>query len=148
MILKNVSISFQPPKPMKKSTRLFKICLALFITLGVIDCANSGPDIKGCVVNSRTAGFNCVQGKTRSFVPFKDGQSLICISTDDLESFLKSCKQGIVLDVTQCSLLDDSKFSCVKSDRTTYSLAIEDADNYFCLNARDQKRIIQRCHKF
>jgi hypothetical protein len=83
-----------------------------------------------------------------TFIPWSQGTGLNCVSPDDFEDFLKNCKNGTYQPVTQCTInMQSMQFICTMPDKTQYPLELSKADNYFCFNARDQKRIIQRCHK-
>ena len=147
MILKNALITFRPQPLKLKNTPLLKIYLSLLVISLLINCAKSGPSITGCAVNVAQQGFNCVSGSKKFNLTYAQGINLNCISPYDAEDFFKACKGGTVLPVTQCSVnLKAGGFLCTKPDASTYYMAFNVADNYFCVSAQDEKRIIERCH--
>jgi hypothetical protein len=63
-----------------------------------------------------------------------------------MESFLKECKQGRVIEVTLCSFdPDKGAFLCSISGGAPVQLPVEQADNYYCMSSKDFKRVKERC---
>jgi len=122
------------------------LILCAILALSEFFCAPSGPAIEGCIVDVQSKGYLCTnESKVKSFRSWEQGMKLKCVSPDDTELFLKSCKQPPLYQPTFCVLnLDKQIFECSR-DQVSYSLEISQADNYFCLNDIDIRRIIERC---
>jgi hypothetical protein len=121
-------------------------CLVFAVLLNLSACEDGGPEITGCVVNTEKKGFDCVDyPKTKYFVP-AGPSDLECIAPDDLELFLKACKKHKALSVTTCKLdWTAGKASCKPPTGQPFVIAIDAANNYFCINGKYKQRILQRC---
>lgn len=60
---------------------------------------------------------------------------------------MKACKQGDVIEVTQCRLAVGNQFMCRDVVGRSFPMMIDEMENYFCATSQDRKRIIQRCQK-
>jgi len=77
-----------------------------------------------------------------------EGYGLRCVSPNDLEIVLKACKNHDSIPAyTLCELdLTRFKFFCQRTDLNYgYYLDMRKADNYFCTNDADRRRILERC---
>lgn len=121
--------------------------LILFASLS--SCGGAGPKVTACVVDYKNAGFQCVKyPDKRFFLPLEKGEDLGCVSPQDLEIGLKACKLHQPIPAyTLCSLdLTRNKFFCKNTESSTgFYMDIAKADNYFCMNDKDRRRILERC---
>lgn len=129
--------------------KLLRAWLVLSVTLALLSCSKpAGPAITGCLVDTARNGFDCViYPHTRYYTNYKTGMNLECASPSDVETFLKACKNGKVATITLCQLdAGLSYFHCKDPNGVLFQLALNGADNYFCMNEQDRQRIIQRCN--
>lgn len=101
------------------------------------------PDVVACVVDVALGGFQCNTVRDeKTFISFKDGIDLGCISPADIERFLKACKGQQLIPVNRCKLqMDGAEFKCEEGP----SIPIEDADDFFCLSDKDFKSVQEKC---
>ena len=148
MILKNQLMSWKLPKMLMRNWAPLSLWLGLFVisVLLLQSCNKSGPAITGCVVDIQNKGFQCLKyPKTKFFLPFGLGLDLGCSSPQDTEEFLKACERHQIIEIPECHLtaLEDH-FECIDGNEK-FSLELEEADNYFCVNELNRRRIIDRC---
>lgn len=124
--------------------KAWPILFAIWVS-GVTGCAKGGPEVEVCIVDAVHRVFQCAKGKSNRALPLAQGVGLKCASPPDTEEFLKACKQGTLLQVTQC-VYTDQGFLCLDILGHQKIISISDADNYACLNDQDYKRITERCH--
>jgi hypothetical protein len=125
-----------------------RLAVWLISFASLASCAH-GPDVTGCVVDVKNSGFQCYDKKHKDgfFRDLSYAKDLLCHSPEEVESFLKMCKEGKVTPVIQCTYKQDqAQFSCVSSSGgVPIGLPFDQADNYFCVSKKDFKRITERC---
>lgn len=136
------------PKHKKIDFLRFKTWWGVLGILALISCAHTGPSITGCMVNEEKEGFDCFEEPSRRFfLPWVEESDFDCMSTDDLESLMKSCKAGVAVpEVAVCNLTKDHKsFDCMNSNFNKFTVDMSESSHYFCMNDKDYRRILQRC---
>lgn len=109
-------------------------------------CKSTGARITVCAVDVANSAFQCSDNGERQFeMPFEKGYNLECSSPEDTEYFLKACKRGEIVEVTECRYKDEEKFFCVDVTNQSFDMPISLMDNYFCLTPQNRKRVIDRC---
>jgi len=73
------------------------------------------------------------------------GQDLGCNSPQDTEHFLKACKRGEILKLTECHYEKEDQFLCTDILGKSYFLNLLEMNNFFCVTAAHRFRIIERC---
>jgi hypothetical protein len=104
--------------------------------------------VTACVVDAQYQMFQCSENGEREFsIPFEKGYLLECASPEDTEYFLKACKRGEIVEVTECRYKDPSFFYCTDVTGEGFDLPVMLADKYFCMTPQHKKRVIDRCLK-
>ena len=117
--------------------------LILFVSLA--SCKH-GAKVTACVTDVNNLAFQCSENGERQFsIAFEQGYSLECTSPEDTEYFLKACKKGEFVEVTQCRYKDASSFLCVDVTNQSLEIPMQLMDNYFCLSSQHRSRVIDRC---
>lgn len=125
------------------------LLLALLVSLSVslVSC-RKGARVTVCIVDAPNYGFQCADSDSNKkdyFLPLSEGKHLRCMSPEDTESFLKACKQGQVVEGTECIFEEGNQFVCRDLLGREYPLVVDEADNFFCVSKLHKERIIDRC---
>ncbi len=145
---RNKSMLLNLPRLLKRKSQLLKVWCLPFVGWVLSSCAASGPAVSLCIVDHAKQGFDCVTyPKTASFRTWAEGTNLECISPDEMENALKACKAHTTIPLTLCVLnMPALDFLCTDPNGNKSFLALEDADNYACMNDSDKNRLLERCH--
>lgn len=104
-------------------------------------CGPKGLDVEICVLDAPKLQFACAKGEGPSrLLKFEEGKDLICISPQDTEKVLKSCKNHTIISIPLCSV---STGGLICSDGSSRSW--DQSDNYACLHQKDYGRMLERC---
>lgn len=144
------------PRSLRMLRRLSKNWKALIFLLGLFGilalssgCASIGPRVEICIVDEAMRGFQCSSEEDHhSFKTLSEGKELLCFEPFDMEQFLKSCQKGITLSITSCVVVLPDSFLCEPPPHggVTYPQTLKETENYVCLNGKDYKRMLERCH--
>jgi hypothetical protein len=144
--VKRLLINWTLPKPLKRGALLLAGWWILSVSLA--SCQKPEIQVTVCLVDPPSYGFQCSENGTKEyFLPLKDGKDLECMAPDDAEYFLKACKRGEVVEVTQCKWNLGNQFLCEDVMGERFPMYIDELNNYFCMSAQHRKRVIERCGK-
>ena len=133
--------------------------LWLILSVSLNSCKGNGPKVDVCIETNKIDGFQCVsKDKIDYQLSWFEGLELLCLAPQDMETFLKDCKQGVISRVPICKIIKSiSKIDTIEQvnilgfdcqpnlNRIDNIISTLDAENYACVSYKDYKRIIERC---
>lgn len=122
--------------------------LVILSLISLLFGCGDGPKVKQCISSPSEKLFRCFDQEKEKHQTHRpeEMENWICLSPFDSQTFIESCKQKVrppALNVCIVgSAQDDFLFFCA-----TGRIPFEKTENFTCLQARDQKRVVEYCRR-